>query len=218
MSSTLTAPRQTPTPLVPVRQQPPAGALSLAEARWALLAAGLFALGGVLQLSGAPIVLWWAVYPACYVAGGWEPASAGVRALKAKSLDVDLLMIVAPLIAQIFDGALLIVIFSTSGALESFATKRTADSVRALLKLAPQKATRLGADASEELVAAEHLDVGDVLLVRPGELIAADADVIAGSSGSIKPRSPASRCPPSSSRATRSSPGPWTARERFMSE
>ena len=58
--------------------------------------------------------------------GGWEPALAGLRALRERTLDVDLLMIVAALaaaaIGQVFDGALLIVIFATSGALEAVAT------------------------------------------------------------------------------------------------
>ena len=57
---------------------------------------------------------------------------AGARS---RTLDVDLLMVVAAVgaasIGQIFDGALLIVIFATSGALEDVATKRTEDSVRA---------------------------------------------------------------------------------------
>ena len=56
------------------------------------------------------------------------------QALRNKALDVDLLMIVAAIgavaIGQIFDGALLIVIFATSGALDALATNRTADSVR----------------------------------------------------------------------------------------
>ncbi len=58
----------------------------------------------------------------------------GLEALKGKTLDVDLLMVVAALgaaaIGQVLDGALLIVIFATSGALEAVATARTADSVR----------------------------------------------------------------------------------------
>ena len=43
-------------------------------------------------------------------------------------------------IGQIFDGALLIVIFATSGALDDVATKHTADSVKGLLDLAPDQA------------------------------------------------------------------------------
>jgi heavy metal translocating P-type ATPase len=158
----------------------------VAEVRWAGIATVLFAVGGVVQLLGAPAPLWWALYLGCYVTGGWEPALAGLRSLRHRSLDVDLLMIVAALaaaaIGQVFDGALLIVIFATSGALEAFVTRRTADSVRALLDLAPERASRLGPDGSEELVDCADLAVGDLVLVRPGERIGADGDVREGAS------------------------------------
>jgi cation-transporting P-type ATPase J len=159
---------------------------ALPEVRWAAAATGLFAAGGVAQLTGAPARMWWALYLACYAAGGWEPGLAGLRALRARTLDVDLLMVVAAIgaasIGQVFDGALLIVIFATSGALEAFATQRTADSVRSLLDLAPPQATRLTADGGEEVVDSAALAVGDVLLVRPGERIGADGEVIDGAS------------------------------------
>ncbi len=95
-------------------------------------------------------------------------------------------MIVAALgaaaVGQVMDGALLIVIFATSGALEALATARTADSVRGLLDLAPATATRLRADGTEEAVAPADLTVGDTVLVRPGERIGADGRVLDGSS------------------------------------
>ncbi|MCP9625041.1 heavy metal translocating P-type ATPase, partial [Nocardia otitidiscaviarum] len=83
---------------------------------------------------------------------------------------------------QITDGALLIVIFATSGALEALATARTEDSIRGLLDLAPETATRVAADGREHTVAAADLEIGDVLIVRPGERIPADASVIGGGS------------------------------------
>ncbi|MFE3254523.1 heavy metal translocating P-type ATPase [Nocardia sp. NPDC059229] len=153
--------------------------------RWAAVALALFLLGLAAQLAGAPSWLWWGLYLACYAAGGWEPGWAGLQALRAKTLDVDLLMVVAALgaaaIGQITDGALLIVIFATSGALEALATARTEDSVRGLLDLAPETATRLTV-TGEETVRAADLNIGDVVLVRPGERIAADATVIDGGS------------------------------------
>ena len=156
----------------------------LPEARWASIALALFALGGAAQLAGAPPAVWWTLYLACYVTGGWEPAWAGLRALRDRSLDVDLLMIVAAIaaaaIGQVFDGALLIVIFATSGALEAFVSQRTADSVRALLELAPEQATRLRPDGQEEIVDARELGVGEVVVVRPGERIGADGEVVEG--------------------------------------
>jgi cation-transporting P-type ATPase D len=99
---------------------------------------------------------------------------------------VDLLMVAAAIgaasIGQIFDGALLIVIFATSGALEDAATKRTEDSVRGLLDLAPDRAVRIDADGIEEVVDADGLRVGDLVSVRPGERISADGVVVGGAS------------------------------------
>ncbi|MFC0530969.1 heavy metal translocating P-type ATPase [Phytohabitans kaempferiae] len=156
---------------------------SLVEVRWAALATALFAVGAVFQLTGGPAWSWWTLYLACYAAGGWEPGLAGLRALRAGTLDVDLLMVVAAIgaagVGQVFDGALLIVIFATSGALEAYATRRTADSVRRLLDLAPPYATRVTADG-EDRVDTVTLAVGDVILVRPGERIGADGTVVDG--------------------------------------
>ena len=139
-----------------------------------------------MQVAGAPEVAWWGCYLACYLTGGWAPALAGLRALRARTLDVDLLMIVAAIgaasIGQIFDGALLIVIFATSGALEDVATRRTEDSVRSLLDLAPDRAVVIDDDGNERTVAATALRIGDHISIRPGERISADAIVVAGSS------------------------------------
>ncbi|MGW1766770.1 heavy metal translocating P-type ATPase [Streptomyces sp. NPDC002073] len=157
---------------------------ALAEARWAAAATVAFLLALPLQLASAPAWAWGPLYAVAYVTGGWEPAWAGLQALRGKALDVDLLMIVAALgaasIGQVMDGALLIVIFATSGALEALATARTADSVRGLLDLAPTIATRLLDDGSEETVTTEGLAVGDTILIRPGERVGADGRVLAG--------------------------------------
>lgn len=154
--------------------------------RWAALALGLFSAGLLTQLCGAPQWVRWTLFLACYATGGWEPGLAGLQALQRRTLDVDLLMVVAAIgaaaIGQIAEGALLIVIFATSGALEALVTARTADSVRGLMGLAPGTATRVGAGGGEETVNAADLRIGDIVLVRPGERISADATVLAGGS------------------------------------
>lgn len=160
--------------------------LALAEARWAAVAMAAFLVALPLQLTSAPAWVWGPLYAVAYVTGGWEPAWAGLQALRDKTLDVDLLMIVAAIgaasIGQVMDGALLIVIFATSGALEALATARTQDSVRGLLDLAPSTATRLAAGTGEETVPTAELVVGDTILVRPGERIGADGRVLNGNS------------------------------------
>ncbi|MFD8014072.1 heavy metal translocating P-type ATPase [Streptomyces sp. NPDC058955] len=161
-------------------------ALALPEVRWALASLALFLLALLPYLLDGPAWLWGTLFAAAYATGGWEPGWEGLKALRERTLDVDLLMVVAALgaaaIGQVLDGALLIVIFATSGALEAVATARTADSVRGLLDLAPATATRLLPDGSEETVDAELLTVGDTVLVRPGERIGADGRVVGGAS------------------------------------
>ena len=160
--------------------------LALPEVRWAAAAAACFLLALPLQLTGAPDWTWGPLYAAAYGTGGWEPGWEGLKALRDKTLDVDLLMVVAALgaaaIGQVMDGALLIVIFATSGALEALATARTADSVRGLLDLTPATATRIDPDGSERSVSVEELAVGNTILVRPGERVGADGCVLDGAS------------------------------------
>jgi heavy metal translocating P-type ATPase len=188
MSTTLT---QRPAPAAAARDPLAASkrrtrVFALAEARWAAAATLAFLIALPLQLSGVTTWVWGPLYAIAYVTGGWEPGWAGLQALREKTLDVDLLMIVAAggaaSIGQVMDGALLIVIFATSGALEALATARTQDSVRGLLDLAPTTATRLLDDGTEETVATGTLAVGDTVLVRPGERIGADGRVLDGAS------------------------------------
>jgi heavy metal translocating P-type ATPase len=156
------------------------------EVRWSGLALAFFALALSCRAAGSPPVVPGVLLAGCYLAGGWEPGLAGLRALRSRTLDVDILMIVAALVAagtgQAIDGALLIVIFATSAALEAVATRRTRDSVRSLLDLAPERAVRLEADGSETVVDTADLAVGDLVVVRPGERIGADGVVVDGTS------------------------------------
>ncbi|BAY99650.1 cadmium-transporting ATPase [Tolypothrix tenuis PCC 7101] len=128
---------------------------------------------------------------AAYVIGGYESAREGLTTLvKEKQLDVDLLMIVAALGAAslglwrreyhlIIDGAILILIFAISGALEGYAMRRTERSIRSLMSLTPDTA-RILRQGREELVPIHQLQVGDEIIVKPGELIPTDALIVSG--------------------------------------
>jgi cation transport ATPase len=121
------------------------GRWSLPEVRWAAASAALFAAALAARLAHGPAWLAWTLFLACYAAGGWEPGLAGLRVLRERRLDVDLLMVAAAVgaaaIGQVLDGG---------------------------LGLAPDRAVRLTADAGEETVDAASLDAGDVILVRRG--------------------------------------------------
>ncbi len=131
------------------------------------------------------------ILPAAYVIGGYESAREGLTTLfEEKQLDVDLLMIVAALGAAglglwrqeyhlIVDGALLILIFAISGALEGYAMQRTERDIRSLMSLTPDTA-RVMLNSEEHEIPIDKLQVGDVVLVKPGELIPTDAIIAEG--------------------------------------
>jgi P-type E1-E2 ATPase len=64
-------------------------------------------------------------------------------------------------------------------ALERYAEGRASDAVRALEAAAPRTAHRVRGNDIDD-VAVDDVEVGDVLLVRPGELVPCDAVVIDG--------------------------------------
>ncbi len=129
--------------------------------------------------------------PAAYVIGGYESAREGLTTLfKEKELDVDLLMIVAAIGAAslglwrreyhlIIDGAILILIFAISGALEGYAMARTERSIRSLMSLTPDTA-RVLLQGKEEEIPITQLKVGDEIVVKPGELIPTDGIILSG--------------------------------------
>ncbi|ACR17225.1 heavy metal translocating P-type ATPase [Corynebacterium kroppenstedtii] len=128
--------------------------------------------------------MWWTLFIACYLAGGWNPLISALQAIKNKKLDVDLLMIVAAIVAaaigQILDGALLIVIFAISGALEVIVTQRTAHSISSLLSLAPEQSNLLNDDGTTRVVNSKELQVGQRILIYPGQRIGGDGIVVDG--------------------------------------
>ncbi|AZS17270.1 heavy metal translocating P-type ATPase [Paenibacillus lutimineralis] len=126
------------------------------------------------------------VYIAAYAVGGYIKAREGIETLvKERDLDVNLLMIAAALGAASIgywnEGAMLIFIFALSGALESFASERSMKDISALIALRPETALKVDGDGIS-MVAVGELIVGDLLLVKPGEVIPADGVVQSGGS------------------------------------
>ena len=162
------------------------------EAIAALLCAVL-TLSGWLALNGNWLGggIW--ILIAAYVIGGYESTREGLTTLWCeRELDVDLLMIVAALGAAtlglwqqkyylLVDGAVLILIFAISGALEGIAMHRTERNIRGLMQLTSDTARRLQS-GQEESIAVQQLMVGDRILIKPGELIPADGIVKEGDS------------------------------------
>ena len=175
------------------RQAAPA-ATSLASERWqshgeaftTVLCAVFVAAGWLAQRAGAGERVTDALFLVGYVLGGYRQAIDGVTTLvKDRELDVDLLMVVAAIgaacIGYWFDGALLIFIFALSGTLEGYVHARTKRDIEALMALHPEDALAVR-DGREERVPAASLAVDEIFIIKPGERVAADGQVVEGAS------------------------------------
>lgn len=152
---------------------------------------GVFVLLGWLALYWGWLGIALLILPVAYVVGGYQSAREGLTTLfEEKELDVDLLMIVAALGAAalglwrreyhlIVDGAVLILIFATSGALEGYAMQRTDRNIRSLMSLTSDTA-RVLLNGQEQFVSIAKLQIGDLVLVKPGELIPTDGLIVEG--------------------------------------
>ena len=141
--------------------------------------------GGTLERSGASLGLINFAFAIAYVAGGAFGLKGGLEALRQRTLDVDLLMVLAAIGAWIvgspFEGAMLLFLFSLSNVLQAFALDRTRHAIRALMQLRPAQAlVRRG--GRNVLLPIEKLILNDRVIVRPGERIPVDGLVVEGTS------------------------------------
>ncbi len=115
--------------------------------------------------------------------GGWQRFLAGLRDVTHRRITVNVFVTMAIFITiaagEFLPAAVIILIMSVVGALESYTLDRTRRSIRGLLNLTPQMAHVRRGDG-EVLVAVAELQHGDIVIVRPGERIPVDGVVTAG--------------------------------------
>ena len=152
-----------------------------------LLLAGLCGLGTltgfVLERAGFSPALSAVCFAVAYIAGAWFATQDVWQGLKDRKIDIQFLM-VAVAVGALFvrawtEGATLLSLFSLSNGLEQFANFRTRKSIESLLKVAPKRALRRENGRWIE-VSIQEVQIGDELLVKPGELFPVDGLVIEG--------------------------------------
>ncbi|MCT1716057.1 heavy metal translocating P-type ATPase [Dermabacter hominis] len=134
------------------------------------------------DLEAPATVLFWV----SLLLGAYTFAPGAIRNLVTKrKLGIGLLMTISAVGAVILgfvgEAAALAFLYSIAEALEDKAMDRAQGGLRALLKLVPQTATVLR-DGTTAEVAAKDLEVGELMVVRPGERIATDGIIRSGRS------------------------------------
>ncbi len=161
-----------------------------AKKLWTIYASGLLLLIGVAfhpQLRATPAGwLEYAVLLPAYLLVGWPVIGAAFKRLaKGQLIDENFLMTIASLgalaIGQLPEAAGVMVFYAVGEYLQERAVKRSRGSIAALLDIQPEFANRL-TDGGLITVRPEEVEVGALILVKPGEKVPLDGEVVDGKS------------------------------------
>jgi Cd2+/Zn2+-exporting ATPase len=155
---------------------------------WAAGAGLLLLFTWLLALTGrVPVPLTRAGYLLVGMICGRQPVAHLLGGLRRGRLllDIDFLMVIAAVGAAVVgawaEGAFLLFLFALANALEHYALNRARDAIRGLADLVPDTA-RVLIHGREQVVAIGQVRPGDVVVVRPGERLAVDGTICAGTS------------------------------------
>ncbi|MBI3848848.1 MAG: cadmium-translocating P-type ATPase [Verrucomicrobia bacterium] len=147
----------------------------------AAILCGVFGLGAYFAGAGWITRI---LYAFAYVAGAWFTVEEVWARLKKSTIDVHFLMLAVAVgsasIGAWGEGAMLLFLFSLSGALEHFALGRTQREIRSLFKAAPKVAIVVDERGREREVPVEQLRPGMRLLLKPGAQFPVDAELVKG--------------------------------------
>lgn len=125
------------------------------------------------------------LYALSIITGGYKPARSAFYAVKSRSLDMNVLMTAAVLgaaaIGEWLEGATVVWLFALGNVFQTKSIEKTRNSIRSLIDLAPPEAfVKNGQELVKKPV--EEVSVGDVIVVKPGDKIPLDGQIISGES------------------------------------
>jgi Cd2+/Zn2+-exporting ATPase len=151
------------------------------------VASGILLLAGwLLGLAGATVLISTIIFIAAIVIGGYYFGREAIEELIfERKIGIELLMMVAAVVAsamgEVLEGAMLVFLYSISEAAEGYTEGKTRAAIKALMNMAP-KVALVRRDGRELEIPVEELMVGDVFIVKPGQSMATDGEVLVGSS------------------------------------
>ena len=146
----------------------------------------LLLVGWLIGLAGAPELISTIIFIAAILIGGYYFGREAIEELIfERQIGIELLMSVAAVVASAMgeplEGAMLVFLYSISEAAEGYTEEKTRAAIKALMNLAP-KVALVRRNGREQEIPVEELVVGDVFIVKPGQSMATDGEVLVGSS------------------------------------
>ncbi|MBN6189196.1 cadmium-translocating P-type ATPase [Aneurinibacillus sp. BA2021] len=154
---------------------------------WNVLLSAVLLVAGYLlgEQYGEESLLSAITYAASILIGGYELFMKGLKNLARLQFDMNTLMTVAILgaaaIGEWGEGATVVILFAISEVLERYSMEKARQSIRSLMDIAPKEALIRRGD-QELLINVDDIQVGDIMIVKPGQKLAMDGVVIKGTS------------------------------------
>ncbi|GAB6259409.1 heavy metal translocating P-type ATPase [Peribacillus sp. N1] len=124
-------------------------------------------------------------YAAAIIVGGYSLFFNGLKNLVRLRFDMHTLMTVAIIGAAVLgewgEGATVVILFAISEALEKYSMDKARNSIESLMNIAPKEALILRGH-HEMMVGVDEIEVGDIMIVKPGQKLAMDGRIMKGAS------------------------------------
>lgn len=121
-----------------------------------------------------------------YFLSGTPALLGAIRDIANLEINIDVLMTIAALLSVLIgsgmEGALLLVLFEFSAAMENMVAEKTKGTLLLLSRVSPQFATVVSADGTLYGKSVREIQTGTPLLIKAGEIVPLDGTVIEGSS------------------------------------
>jgi len=145
----------------------------------------MFAAAGITWAARGPVVLLDVFFILSAITGGLFTVRSGLLSLRGRVLDTNLLVTVAAAgaiaLREYFDAAAVMFLFSLGSTLEAYTVQKARRSIASLIEAFPSAAT-VKRDGRLETVSVEDVEIGEIVLIKPGEKIAVDGTVVVGES------------------------------------
>lgn len=138
-----------------------------------------------LKLLAVPVLVTNVLFALAVLVGVYYPARKALIALINLVPTIHLLMLIGSVGAMLLgmwqESAILIFVYSLGDVLESYAVDKARGAIRSLMELMPKEAL-VRKNGQEVVLPIDDIEVGDIVVVRPGERIPVDGKVLLGAS------------------------------------